>query len=93
MFIYVASPSMVWDAFDQVILGSHVQAEAANDAPVRHVDASANANRAAVMQMMCMYVAKSTMHAWVIHWSGGLRMESKSCLPLIDNVVLVPTAN
>jgi len=34
----------------------------ANDAPVSPVDASANANHAAVMQMICMYLAESTIH-------------------------------
>jgi len=62
MFVYVASQSTVWDAFDQVILGSQVQAGAANDALVSPVDASANSNRATVMQMICMYVAEYTIH-------------------------------
>jgi len=55
-----ASQSMVWNAFDQVNL--QVQVEAANDAPGSPVDASGNANRGAVMQMMCMYVAEFTIH-------------------------------
>jgi len=54
---------MVWDAFDQLIQASRVQVEAANDAPVSPVDASANANRAVVMQIMCMYVAEFTIHS------------------------------
>jgi len=44
-----------------VILGSLAQALAANDAPVSAVDASANVNSDAVMQMICMHVAESTI--------------------------------
>ena len=60
----VASQSMVWDAFDQVIQGSHsqVQAEAEHDVPVSPADASAGASRAAVMQMIRVYLAESTIH-------------------------------
>jgi hypothetical protein len=60
----VDSQSMVWDAFDQVIQGSHshIQAEAEHDVPVNPADASASASRAAVMQMIRVYVAKSTLH-------------------------------
>lgn len=60
----VDSQSMVWDAFDQVIQGSHphIQAEAEHDVPVNPADASASASRAAVMQMIRVYVAESTLH-------------------------------
>jgi len=51
VFVCIASQSTVWDAFDQVILGSQAKAEAINDAPVSPVNASANANHAAVMQI------------------------------------------
>jgi len=72
MFVCIASQSMVWDAFDQVIQGSQVQAEAANDTPVSPVDASANANRAAVIQMICMYVAEFMIHRMsdTLKWSA-----------------------
>jgi len=62
MLACVASQFLVWDAFAQVIQGSQVQAEAANDAPVSPVDASANANRAAVMQVKCIYIAEFAIH-------------------------------
>jgi len=45
-----------------VNLGSQVISAAVNDAPISPMDASANANRTAVMQMICMYVAESTIH-------------------------------
>jgi len=41
------------------LIKSQAQAQAANDAPISPVDASANVNSTTVMQMICTHVAES----------------------------------
>jgi len=85
----VAVQSSVWDACNQVIQGSQTSETTAAGDPVAE---SVDANRAAVMQMIRVYIADPTIDrmsdpltACPIHSSGRLTVEPRSWLRLSEN--------